>query len=84
MALHTEHDYARMADGCRNVFIDTGANIGIHARILFEPHLYPKANYTWRVFDPVFGADRDRSKTCAFEIEPNPEHAKRHQSKLYN
>ena len=35
------HHYARLAEGCQHIFVDAGANIGIHARFLFEPHLWP-------------------------------------------
>ena len=30
-------------NGCVNVFVDAGANIGIHTRFLFEPAKYPKS-----------------------------------------
>ena len=77
---HNLDDYAHLATGCQNIFVDAGANIGIHARFLFEPHKYPGANYTRRVFDAVFGVERDLNRTCAFEIEPNPAHRHRHQT----
>ena len=41
---------------------------------------YPNATYIPRVFDAVFGRHRERSRTCAFEIEPNPLHRSRQQS----
>ena len=37
---------AKLADGCRHVFLDVGSNIGVHARMLLEPHLYPPPNRT--------------------------------------
>ena len=36
----------KLGDGCRHVFLDVGSNIGVHGRILFEPHLYPIRNST--------------------------------------
>lgn len=72
-------------DGCHNVFLDLGANIGIHARFLFEPHKYPsvdpngaKPHPYASVFDEIFGTERNLSVTCAFEFEPNPRHTDRH------
>ncbi len=32
----------KLADGCYHVFLDVGSNIGVHGRMLLEPHLYPK------------------------------------------
>ena len=66
-------------NGCHHVFLDLGANIGVHARFLFEPGKYNDTKHPYpRVFDQIFGEDRNLSSTCAFEFEPNPRHAERH------
>ena len=70
---------AAKLEGCHNVFIDAGANIGMHARFLFEPQAYPDSTFV-SVFDKYFGAADQRGKTtCAIEFEPNPMHAARHE-----
>ena len=71
-------------DGCHHVFLDVGANIGIHSRFLFEPTAFPDASFR-KIFDTYFGADRDPSTTCALSFEPNPTHRVHHtrQKKLY-
>lgn len=33
---------------------DVGSNIGMHARFLFEPELYPEQKYTNMFFDKYF------------------------------
>ena len=67
-----------LADGCHHVFIDVGANIGMHSRFLFEPDQYPLSPFNKRVFNRYFGAHRDLRSTCAISFEPNPRHAARH------
>ena len=62
---------------CKHVFVDVGANIGMHARFLFEPEYYPKSAYA-RLFRRLLG--NEQNETCAIEIEPNPVHADRHRS----
>ena len=42
-------------DGCYHVFVDAGANIGIHTRFLFEPSKFPRSSFR-KVFDKYFGA----------------------------
>ena len=75
---HTTADAVQhAANGCLNVFLDIGANVGVHGRFLLEPNQYPKAKYK-PIFDRIFGTDRNRSATCALEFEPNPAHAARH------
>ena len=78
----------RLQSGCRNVFIDLGANIGIHSRFLFEPQRYPSERHPKTgkelhpyaaIFDSEFGRDRDLNATCAVAFEPNPQHAARHE-----
>ncbi|CAB9499253.1 expressed unknown protein [Seminavis robusta] len=69
----------RLGDDCLLVFLDVGANIGIHSRFLFEPQHYPTAVQAHSVFDHVFGRQRDNRDICAFAFEPNPRHRSRHQ-----
>ena len=70
-----------LGDGCENLFLDVGSNIGIHARFLFEPELYRPRHVYDDVFDNEFGAHRthDREKICVLAFEPNPAHRQRHQ-----
>lgn len=71
----------REGDGCYHVFLDAGANIGIHSRFLFEPLKYPKAKTAHEAFDQVFGppSERDNRDICSFGFEPNPQHRQRHE-----
>ena len=75
---------ASQLDGCYHVFVDAGANIGIHTRFLFEPSKFPGSSFR-KVFDKYFGADRDPLTTCAVAFEPNPMHRAHHlrQQALY-
>lgn len=70
----------KLADGCYHVFVDAGANIGMHARFLLEPSLYPKAWIARKFFHAHFGPEelRDNRDFCVFAFEPNPSHTKRH------
>jgi FkbM family methyltransferase len=65
----------KLADDCYHIFLDVGANIGIHNRFLFEPHLYPKSSSA-RHFQSELGAFDNRDM-CAFAFEPNPVHKHR-------
>ena len=70
-----------LGNGCDKVFLDVGANIGMHARFLFQPDLYkPKHPYS-EIFDTEFGVKRtqDPWKQCVVAFEPNPKHRERHQ-----
>jgi hypothetical protein len=70
----------KLGDGCYHIFIDLGANIGVNARFLFQPHLYPDAQFIHEeIFGPVFGSavQRDNRDFCVFSWEPNPNHRKR-------
>jgi len=70
-----------LGNGCDKVFLDVGANIGMHARFLFQPDLYkPKHPYS-EIFDTEFGVKRtqDPWKLCVLAFEPNPKHRERHQ-----
>jgi hypothetical protein len=64
----------RDADGCYHVFLDVGANIGVHGRFLLEPEKYPIAKKAHEVFNFFFGTHRDNRDFCTFEFEPNPAH----------
>lgn len=81
----------RLADGCLHVFLDVGANIGVHTRFLFEPEKYPNRDgRVDAVFDGAFGqlggkgggggnaGRRDNRDICSFGFEPNPKHWERH------
>lgn len=83
----------KLGDGCRHVFLDVGSNIGVHGRILFEPHLYPIRNSTnaftqtenvvtfsaRTFFKEQLGPEDERVNTdiCIFSFEPNPRHVQR-------
>jgi len=71
---------AKMADGCYHVLLDVGANIGMHARFLFEPLKYPNATVAHEIFERQFGPSdsRDNRDICVFAFEPNPAHIDRH------
>ena len=69
----------KLADGCHHVFIDVGANLGVHSRFLFEPNQYPNATIALEIFDKHFGPTRDYRDICAIGFEPNPAHRPRHQ-----
>jgi FkbM family methyltransferase len=72
----------KLADGCYHIFLDVGANIGVHSRFLFEPDKYPRADRAHGIFDSKFGdrSVRDNRDLCAFAFEPNPNHASRHEA----
>ena len=72
----------KLADGCQHVFLDVGANIGVHGRFLFEPHLYPDAVVAQKIFEKHLGPAtlRDNRDICVFAFEPNPAHFKRHRT----
>ncbi|KAL9182563.1 LOW QUALITY PROTEIN: hypothetical protein ACHAXT_013215 [Thalassiosira profunda] len=69
----------KLADGCYHVFLDLGANLGVHTRFLFEPSLYPKAWIARKFFTAHFGPEANRD-FCAFAFEPNPAHIPRHEA----
>ena len=82
----------KLGDGCKHVFLDVGSNIGVHSRILYEPHLYPKLPTnrfsSRKFFANRFGSEdeRDNRNICIFAFEPNPAHIKRHKEleRAYN
>lgn len=65
----------KLGDGCRHVFLDVGSNIGVHGRMLLEPHLYPEvveienANAGRR---QLRRGDRKRKKENASPTPPRP------------
>jgi Methyltransferase FkbM domain len=65
---------SRLGDGCYHVFMDVGANIGVHGRFLFEPHMYPLSKVSVPFFDSKFGKHRANEDYCVFAIEANPNH----------
>ena len=68
----------KMTDGCRYVFLDVGANIGMHARFLFESDKYVGNGYSTNVFDKIFPLKRNnRSDLCYIGVEPYPIHKPR-------
>lgn len=71
----------RMGDGCKHVYLDLGANIGVHNRFLFQPQLYPLTSMR-SAFDESFGSAEKRAlpsadSVCAFAFEANPLHTMR-------
>ena len=58
---------------------DVGSNIGIHARFLFEPELYPQQQYSALFFDKYFPKTGrvKRKDVCVVGFEPNPKHRPR-------
>jgi FkbM family methyltransferase len=69
-----------IADGCYHVFLDVGANIGVHSRFLFAPEKYPDAQFASKLFNDLYGmaTERDNRDFCAISFEPNPAHRARH------
>ena len=62
------------------VFVDAGANIGVHTRFLFEPERYRHSLFV-HTFTHVFGSiDRRANTTCSIGFEPNPKHVARHEA----
>ena len=74
---------------CKRIYIDMGANIGVHSRFLFEPEKYPpkEARFhlkeMYELFDKHFGKPPERkqpnmkSKICVFGFEASPTKSKR-------
>ena len=71
---HKENKPPMLGDGCYHVFLDVGANLGIHGRFLLEPDQFPNATKSRTVFDQEFGTRRDNRDFCVFAFEPNPRH----------
>eukprot|EP00182_Erythrolobus_australicus_P004809 CAMPEP_0185837200 /NCGR_PEP_ID=MMETSP1353-20130828/10979_1 /TAXON_ID=1077150 /ORGANISM="Erythrolobus australicus, Strain CCMP3124" /LENGTH=170 /DNA_ID=CAMNT_0028536085 /DNA_START=305 /DNA_END=813 /DNA_ORIENTATION=- len=66
-----------MMDGCRDVLVDLGANLGVHARFLLQPALYPRARRVHAAFAAAFGPHMDASSACVLGVEANPLHVPR-------
>ena len=79
-AIATRTTPEKLADGCYHIFLDVGANKGVHGRFLLEPNKYPGAKFARPLFDQWFGADRDNRDICVFAFEPNPRHHNRLQA----
>jgi len=60
---------------CEQVFLDIGSNIGNHVRFLFEPQLFPRADYP-KHFARYFSQPATKH-TCAVGFEANPSHWRR-------
>jgi len=79
-AIH--HGGDSLLDGCAQVYLDVGSNIGVQVRKLFEPHLYPGAKVL-PIFDSRYGPPSRRSLPssksglCAVGFEANPAHESR-------
>jgi len=69
-----EENIKNELDGCLNVYLDMGSNIGVQVRKLFQPRLYPKAPIL-AVFNKYFGKDRNLNETCAVGWEGNKMHS---------
>jgi len=69
---------SRLGDGCLLVYLDVGANIGVHTRFLFEPEKYPNVKHIHDIFNNNFGNTRNKRDICSFGFEPNPAHIERH------
>lgn len=71
-----------LLDGCHNVYLDVGTNIGVSIRKLFEPEKYPNASLH-SIFDANFGTLENRLRVfsendkmlCAVGFEPNIDHS---------
>ena len=64
-------------DGCRHIYLDIGANIGVQVRKIFEPQLYTRGKVL-PFYDKHFGKVEERVKpnhVCAVGFEANPVHA---------
>lgn len=78
------NDLPHFLQGCKQIFLDVGANRGTHIRKLLEPQKYQKAPYL-RIFDEIFGPAEYRSQAssktgiCAIGLEPNPRWLQTHQ-----
>lgn len=71
---------------CKHIFIDLGANRGVHGRFLFEPGFYRNARLMHEIFNRTYGTNRSNYMTYGFAFEPNPAHHQRLDTlqKVYN
>lgn len=91
---HKNITATKLGDGCYHVFLDVGANIGMHGRFVLEPRNFKekRGNMTFDehsqmmfFFDEQFGKERGidskgskNGNICVFAFEPNPKHQERH------
>ena len=72
----------RLGHGCKHMFFDVGANVGLHGRFLYEPgrfrrkkHGILRATPYHVIFKEIWpGWPGDNSEACVVAIEPNPAH----------
>jgi len=65
---------AHLLKGCRHVYLDVGANVGVQVRKLFEPELYP-GSPAIAYYSQYFGnISYIKQHVCAFGFEANPVH----------
>jgi len=69
-----ERREARLGDGCYNIYLDVGANVGVHGRFLFEPEKYQSSSHSVALFAKEYGKVRDNRNYCVFEFEANSKH----------
>jgi FkbM family methyltransferase len=70
-AAPTLEELLQSPHACEQVFLDVGSNIGNHVRFLFEPHLFPRADYP-KLFAQNFR--KPLTQTCAVGFEANAAH----------
>jgi hypothetical protein len=63
----------RLGDGCYHVFLDVGANVGVHGRFLLEPQKYPNSISSVNLFGKEYGP-LDNRDVCVFAFEANSKH----------
>ena len=63
----------RLGDYCYHIFLDVGANVGVHGRFLLEPHKYPNTKRSVDLFQKEY-ALKDNQNVCVFEFEANSRH----------
>ena len=73
VVLPKEPREAKLGDGCYHVFLDVGANIGVHGRFLLEPEKYPRSTSSVALFAKEYPG-LDNRDVCVFAFEANPKH----------
>ena len=63
----------RLGDGCYHIFLDVGANVGVHGRFLLEPEKYSKSPTSVPLFKKEYPG-LDNRDVCVFAFEANPKH----------
>jgi len=74
----TTRDAARLLSSprCKHIYLDTGSNLGVQIRKIYEPLKYWSATVEPH-FAKYFG-EAPRCAVCSIGIEPNPRHFARH------